>query len=39
MRLSPNDYRRIGVKGIINDIRFYRNIEVTQEKAIGHYSP
>ena len=39
MKLSPNDYRRIGIKGIMSDIRFYRNIEVTQEKTIGHYSP
>ena len=39
MRLFPNDCRKIGKKGITSDIRFYRNIEVTQQKTIGHYPP
>ena len=39
MRLFPNDFRKIGKKGITSDIRFYRNIEIPQQKTIGHYPP
>ena len=37
MRLSPNDYRRIGIKGIMSDIRFYKRKR--KEETIRHYSP